>query len=33
MKSKIQFVNEKIKESFNKLEKEDNKLYKFIFYC
>ena len=30
MKSKIQFVNEKINESFDKLEKEDNKLYKFI---
>lgn len=30
MKSKIQFANEKIKESFDKLKREDNKMYNFI---
>ena len=30
MKSKIQFANEKVKEAFGKLEKEDNNMYKFI---
>lgn len=30
MKSNIQFVNEKVKKAFEKLEKEDNKMYKLI---
>lgn len=30
MKSKIQFIDDKLKESFEKLEKEDPILYKFI---
>jgi Txe/YoeB family toxin of Txe-Axe toxin-antitoxin module len=30
MKSKLQFVNEKVGEAFKKLEKEDSKMYKFL---